>query len=35
EASAKKGERYFKAVTQKVSQFFVEIAKTNKDDFYV
>lgn len=35
EASAEKGERYFKAVTQKVSQFFVEIAKTNKDDFYV
>jgi creatinine amidohydrolase len=30
QASAEKGERYYKAVTQKVAQFFVEIAKTNK-----
>lgn len=35
EASAEKGEKYFKAVTQKVAQFFVEVAKTNKEDFYV
>lgn len=35
QATAEKGERYFKAVTQKVAQFFLEISKTNKADFYV
>ncbi|MBX2915422.1 MAG: creatininase family protein [Cyclobacteriaceae bacterium] len=35
EASAEKGEKYFKAVTQKVAHFFIEVAKTNKEDFYV
>ncbi|MBX2897417.1 MAG: creatininase family protein [Cyclobacteriaceae bacterium] len=35
EASAEKGEKYFKVVTQKVAQFFVEVAKTKKEDFYV
>lgn len=35
QASAEKGEKYYRAVTQKVAQFFVEVAKTNKTDFYV
>ncbi len=34
-ASAEKGEKYFKAVTQKVAQFFAEVAKTDHDNFYV
>jgi creatinine amidohydrolase len=33
-ASAQKGEKYFNAVTEKVSQFFLEVAQTNKDDLY-
>ncbi|GAB1446517.1 creatininase family protein [Flammeovirgaceae bacterium] len=33
-ATAEKGEKYFKAVTEKVAQFFIEVAKTNRDDFY-
>jgi creatinine amidohydrolase len=33
-ASAEKGERYFKAVSQKVAQFLVELAKTEQDDLY-
>jgi creatinine amidohydrolase len=35
QATAEKGEKYFKAVTQKVAQFFVEVAKTEKEDFYI
>jgi len=35
QASAEKGEKYYKAVTQKVALFFTEVAKTNKTDFYV
>ena len=35
QASAEKGEKYFKAVTQKVAQFFTEVAKTAKQDFYI
>lgn len=35
QASAEKGEKYFKAATQKVAQFFEEVALTDKDDFYV
>jgi creatinine amidohydrolase len=35
QASAEKGEKYFKAVTQKVAQFFVEVATTPKQDFYI
>jgi creatinine amidohydrolase len=34
-ATAQKGERYFKAVTEKVAHFFVELAKTSQDDLYV
>ena len=33
-ASAEKGEKYFKAVTQKVAQFFIEVATTEKGDWY-
>jgi creatinine amidohydrolase len=33
-ASAEKGEKYFKAVTEKVSQFFVEVAKADNNDLY-
>ena len=33
-ASAEKGEKYFKAVTQKVAQFFTEVAKADKNDLY-
>jgi len=33
-ASAEKGERFFKAVTQKVAEFFVDVAKTNSKEFY-
>jgi len=33
-ASAEKGEKYFKAVTKKVAQFFTEVAKTQPADFY-
>lgn len=34
-ASAEKGEKYFKTVTQKVATLFEEVAKTDKRDFYV
>jgi creatinine amidohydrolase len=34
-ASAEKGEKYVKAVTEKVGNFFLEVAKTSKDDLYV
>ena len=33
-ASAEKGERYFKAVTEKVANFFVEVATTDNNDLY-
>ena len=33
-ASAEKGEKYFAAVTKKVSRFFVEVANTNRNDLY-
>lgn len=33
-ASAAKGERYFKAMTQKVAQFFVEVALADNADLY-
>jgi creatinine amidohydrolase len=33
-ASAEKGEKYFEAVTKKVSEFFFEIATTKRDDLY-
>jgi creatinine amidohydrolase len=33
-ASAEKGERYFKAVTEKVSQFFIEVAQADRNDLY-
>lgn len=33
-ATKEKGEKYFKAVTQKVALFFEEVAKTRKEDFY-
>jgi creatinine amidohydrolase len=35
QASAEKGERFFKAVTQKVARFFMEVATTSKEDFYI
>lgn len=34
-ASAEKGNKYFKAVTEKVSQFFIEVARAHLDDLYV
>lgn len=33
-ASAEKGERFFKAVTQKVADFFIDVANTNSKEFY-
>ena len=33
-ATAEKGERYFKAVTQKVATFFYQVAKTKPSEFY-
>ena len=33
-ASAEKGERYFKAVTEKVANFFIEVATTDNNDLY-
>lgn len=33
-ATREKGEKYFKAVTEKVAAFFEEVAKTKKEDFY-
>lgn len=33
-ASKEKGEKYFKAVTEKVALFFEEVAKTKKEEFY-
>lgn len=34
QASAEKGKKYFEAATQKVSNFFVEVAKANNNDLY-
>ena len=34
-ASAAKGEAYFKAVTEKVAQFFIEVGKADRNDLYV
>ncbi|MBX2944299.1 MAG: creatininase family protein [Cyclobacteriaceae bacterium] len=34
-ATREKGEKYFKAVTEKVSQFITEVAETKPGDFYV
>lgn len=33
-ASAEKGQKYFKAVTEKVAQFFKEVAETSNNDLY-
>ena len=33
-ATKEKGEKYFKAVTEKVGNFFYEVAKTKKDEMY-
>jgi creatinine amidohydrolase len=33
-ASAEKGKKFFEAVTQKVSAFFVDVATTDKENFY-
>jgi creatinine amidohydrolase len=33
-ASAEKGEKYFKAVTEKIAHFFKEVAQTSNDDLY-
>jgi creatinine amidohydrolase len=33
-ASAEKGKKIFEAVTQKVSNFFIEVATTDKENFY-
>lgn len=33
-ATPEKGEKYFKAVTEKVGQFFLEVANTDKNNFY-
>jgi creatinine amidohydrolase len=35
QATAEKGERYFKAITQKVATFFMEVAITQKTNFYI
>ena len=34
-ASAEKGARYFQAVTKKVAQFYIEVAKTEQSNFYL
>ena len=34
-ASAEKGAKYFKAVTEKVGQYFEEVATTDRKDFYL
>jgi creatinine amidohydrolase len=34
-ASAEKGEAFFKAVTEKVGQYFYEVAKADRDDLYI
>lgn len=34
-ATKEKGEKFFKAVTEKVALFFEEVAKTTKEDFYL
>lgn len=34
-ATREKGEQYFKAVTEKVAQFCIEVAKTKSEDFYM
>lgn len=34
-ATAEKGERYFKSVTQKVAQFFLELAPTKNSEHYI
>jgi creatinine amidohydrolase len=34
-ASREKGEKYFKATTEKVANFFVEVSHTSNDDLYV
>jgi creatinine amidohydrolase len=33
-ASPEKGAKYFKAVTEKVAGFFLEVAKADKNDLY-
>jgi creatinine amidohydrolase len=33
-ATAEKGQRYFKAVTEKVAQFFIEVAKADRNNLY-
>jgi creatinine amidohydrolase len=33
-ASAEKGRKFFEATTQKVSEFFVQVAKTDREKFY-
>jgi creatinine amidohydrolase len=34
-ASAEKGAKYFKAVTEKIAQLFLEVAKVDRNDLYV
>lgn len=34
QASAEKGERFFKAVTEKVGQYFYDVAKTSQENLY-
>ena len=34
QATAEKGERFFKAVTTKVAHFFIQVAATSKENFY-
>lgn len=34
-ASAEKGRRYFKAVTEKIADFYAEVAQANNDDLYI
>ncbi len=33
-ATAEKGEKYFKAVTEKVAQYFIGVAQTDSNDYY-
>ena len=35
QANKEKGEKFFRAVTQKIASFIEEVAKTKKDDFYI
>jgi creatinine amidohydrolase len=34
-ATTEKGERFFKLLTEKIGEFFYEVATTQREDFYI